>query len=232
MIEIGWTPYKYSDYEKSPYEMEFIDNVYFEPEKLSNFYENTKSLFKLCPANTQFLKNFWVIKSPFDLTLNINRKEKTCYINQNQRFFNTFVSMRWNQFTETDLALCSFNFCYLFVSDKPVMIEVYPAFLHEQVKNTRFINGSFNIYKWQRPVDFSFEILNDNEPVEIKREQPLFYVKFLSNNIEENFKLKNIEWTDELLKLNKKTQIANWVKGLSWKLLKIGNKGRPKKLVK
>jgi len=232
MIEIGWTPYKYSDYEKKPHTMEFIDNVYFEPEKLSNFYANNKSAFKHCPANAQFLKNFWVIKSPFDLTLNVNRKEKHCYINQNQRFFNTFVDMRWNEFTETDLALCSFNFCYLFVSDKPVMIEVYPAFLHGQVKNTRIINGSFNIYKWQRPVDFSFEILNDNEPVEIKREQPLFYVKFLSNNIEENFQLKNIEWTDELLKLNKRTHIANWVSGLSWKLLNKGNKGRPKKLVK
>jgi hypothetical protein len=232
MIEIGWTPYKYSPYEKNPYEMEFIDNVYFEPEKLSKFYANTNSKFKLCPANAQFLKNFWVIKSPFDLIFNYDRKNNSCFVNQNQKFFNTFINMRYNDFSKTDLALCSFHFQYLFVSDKPVILEVYPPFLHGEVKNTRFINGSFNIYKWQRPVDFSFEILNDNEPVEIKRGQPLFYVKFLSNNIEEDFKLKNIEWTDELLKLNKKTQIFNWVQGLSWKLLKIGNKGRPKKLVK
>jgi len=231
MTTIGWTPYKYTPIEKN-YELEFIHNVYFSPEKITDVYKNTKSRFKLCPANAQFIKNFWLIRSPFDLELNLNRKNNNCSINQNQRFFNTFVNVRWNDFTETDLMLVSFNFQYMFIADEPVWIEVYPPFLHKEVENTRFINGTFDIYNWQRPVDFSFEVLDDTQPVKIKRGEPLFYVKFCSKKLNDDFILKQIEWTDELLKLNKRCQPQNWIEGLSWKLMKAGNKHRPKKLIK
>ena len=231
MTIVGWTPYKYTPVEKE-YELEFTHNAYFQPEKIAEIYKDTKSRFKLCPANTQFLKNFWMIRSPFDVELNVNRKEKTCHINQNQRFFNTFINMRWNEFEDTDLALCSFNFQYMFVADEPVWIEVYPAFLHGEPKNTRFINGTFDIYNWQRPVDFSFEMLDDTKPVIVKRGQPLFYVRFISKKLNDDFKLQEIEWTDELLKLYKRCSPQNWVEGLSWKLMKAGNRHRPKKLIK
>jgi len=231
MIEIGWTPYKFAKH-LGGYELEFIHNLYFEPERLIDFYKDSKSMFKNCPANASFLKQFWVIKSPVDLTLNLDRKNKSANINQNQMFYDQFIDMRWDQYSETDLALCTFYFQYMFVADDPVWIEVYPPFLHGEVENTRFINGTFDIQKWQRPVDFSFEILDDTKKIEVKRGQPLFYIKFSSPKFSEDFKLKQIEWTDELLKMNKRCQPQNWVKGLAWKLANIGNKGRPKKLVK
>ncbi len=37
-----------------------------------------------------------------------------------------------------------------------------------EVKNTKFISGTFDIHSWQRPVDFTFEILNDKKPIKIK----------------------------------------------------------------
>ena len=104
MTTIGWTPYKYTPIEQK-HELEFVHNVYFSPEKITDVYKNTKSRFKLCPANAQFIKNFWLIRSPFDLELNLDRKNNRCNVNQNQKFFNTFVNVRWNDFTETDLML-------------------------------------------------------------------------------------------------------------------------------
>ena len=231
MTIVGWTPYKYSPSFKK-YDLEFTHNTYFPPEKISDIYKDTKSEFKRCPANKQFLKNFWMIRSPFDVELNINRKDDTCRINQNQRFFDAFIFVRWGQYTETDLMSVSFSFQYMFVADEPVWIELYPAFLHGEPNNTRLISGTFDIYNWQRPVDFSFEVLDDQKPIMVKRGQPLFYVRFLSNKLNDDFKLQEIEWTDELLKLYKRCSPQNWVEGLSWKLMKAGNRHRPKKLIK
>ena len=69
-----------------------------------------------------------MIRSPFDVELNVNRKEKTCRINQNQRFFNTFINMRWNEFEDTDLhcVLLIFNICLL---DEPVLDRSFSTFL-------------------------------------------------------------------------------------------------------
>ena len=230
MIEIGWTSYKYSPVE-NPYEMEWIDNVYFEPERLSKFYEDSNNYFKRCPANAQFLKNFFIIRAPFDLTYKLIREENKYTTNQNMRFNRTFIVNRMDEFTDKDLVSLTFSFQYLFVADEPVIMEVYPPFLHGEIKNTRLINGSINIFKWQRPIDFSFEMLNDKETIEIKRGQPMMYVKFIGENLDEDFKLKKIEWTEELMRVSKRTQILKWVENLSAKILKKGN-NRPKKLVK
>jgi len=227
MINIGWT------YVKSEPKLEVVENLFFEPEKISDVYKDTTSLFKKCPANTSFLKSFFCIKSPVDLYLKYNRQNHTYEINQSQNFVDSFFDPRLNDFDrKKDKALVSLKFMYMFVSDEPVWIETYPAFLHGEVVNTRFVNGGFDIYKWQRPVDFSFEILDDNRPVQIKRGQPLFYVKFIGQNFNDDFKLKKIQWTNELLKTMRSCQPQNFIQGLGWKLMQLGNKNRPKKLVK
>ena len=224
-VKIGWTPYK-----RLP-DMESMDLIYFEPEKL-DYYKDTTSYFMKCPAVSNFHKKFFVIRSPFDLELNYDRKGGEVKISEDQKFYDRFVSWRRTEYGEHERPLFSFLFQYMFVADEPVWIELYPAFLHGEPNNTRLISGTFDIYNWQRPVDFSFEVLDDQKPIMVKRGQPLFYVRFLSNKLNDDFKLQEIEWTDELLKLYKRCSPQNWVEGLSWKLMKAGNRHRPKKLIK
>ena len=50
------------------------------------------------------------------------------------------VHSRFGQYTDTDKALCSVLVSYMFVADEPVWLEVYPPFLHGEVKNTKFIS--------------------------------------------------------------------------------------------
>ena len=69
MITVGWCPYKRTAKYLDKYELEFVHNVYFEPEMLSDLYKDNTALFSQCPAHTHFLKSFWVVKSPVDLTL-------------------------------------------------------------------------------------------------------------------------------------------------------------------
>jgi len=230
MTEIGWTPFKKSYHRDI--NMEFIDMTAKEPEKINNFYKGTTSLFTKCPANATFLKNLFLIRAPFDLEIKIKRKEKFIWVNQKQLFVENCIDPRFNQYGENDKALCSVLFSYIFFADQPVWIEVYPPFLHGEVKNTRFINGTFDIYNWHRPVDFSFEILDDTKPIKIKENQPLYYVKFLSNKLNDDFELKRLEWTEELNIAHKRCMSNNFLVNFAWKLMKLGNKIRPKKFIK
>jgi hypothetical protein len=233
MITVGWTPYKFSHTNSGfDHELEFIHNVFFEPEKLSNIFNGVKSNFRNCPANTQFLKNFWLIRAPFDFEVTFDRKNRRAQLDKEQKWVNEFFHARWDESSDNDNLLITHGCRYLFVADEPTRIEVYPPFLHKEVENTRFINGTFDIQKWQRPVDFSFEVLDDTKPVKVKRGDPLFYIKFQGEDLFEDFKLKEIEWTDELLRMTKRCQPQVWYKGLGWKLARLGNRGRPKKLVK
>ena len=228
MIDIGWT------YVKNKPELEVVENLFFKPQKVSEIYDDNYSMFRRCPANTSFLKSLWVIRSPADIRIKYNRDTHTYDISGvKQDFVDNFFDGRLNDFDkEKGNPLISLMYSYLFVADEPVWIETYPAFLHGEVENTRFVNGGFNIYNWQRPVDFSFEIRDTKDPVVIKREQPLFYVKFIGNNFDENFNLKRIEWDSDLNKVMRSCQPQNFIQGLGWKLMQIGNKIRPKKLVK
>lgn len=233
MTKVGWLPYKKS-YTDPEYIIEPLELLINEPEKLTTFYKDSNSLFTKCPANSTFLKNLFVVKSPFDLEIKYYRNEKRIWVSQKQNFVDHMVDPRFhnNNYTETDYALCSVLVSYMFVADDPVWVEVYPPFLHGEVKNTRLINGTFDIYNWQRPVDFTFEILNDKKPIKIKEGQPLYYVKFVSPKLNDDFELKRLEWTEELDHAHRRCQPQNFLVNMAWRLMKLGNKIRPKKFIK
>jgi hypothetical protein len=231
MTKIGWVPFKKS-YSDKNYLIEPLELLIKEPEKLNNFYQKTKSLFTKCPANAAFLKNLFVVKSPFDLEIKYYREDRKVWVSQKQNFVDHMVHTRFDHYTKTDYAMLSVLVSYIFVADEPVWIEVYPPFLHGEVKNTRLVSGTFDIHSWQRPIDFSFEILNDKKPIKIKEGQPLYYVKFVSKKLNDTFELKRLKWTKELNEAHLRCQPQNFILNMAWRLMRLGNKLRPKKFIK
>ena len=57
------------------------------------------------------------------------------------------------------------------------------------------IPGTMNIHKWIRPVDFTFEIIDLDQPLHLKRGDPLFAVKFKTS---EKVNLTHIEYSKDL----------------------------------
>ena len=73
MTKIGWVPFKKS-YSDKYHLIESLERMIKEPEKILDFYKKTNSMFKQCPSNFNFLKNFYVIKSPFDVEIKYFRE--------------------------------------------------------------------------------------------------------------------------------------------------------------
>ena len=55
----------------------------------------------------------------------------------------------------------------------------------------------FNLSNWSRTVSVAFTIVNEQKSVIIKKGDPLFRISFYSNNLNDNFKLKQEDYRDE-----------------------------------
>lgn len=145
--------------------------------------ERNKSEYLRCPAFIEYSKNVFIIRAPFDMEIEIDREKQFMKTNFSQSIYDTYCQNRGHEVNSpNDPYLITLPPNYIFYSDEPVMIESIPAYLHknQSLDNLRLIPGTYDISKWFRSVDFTVEVLNDKKMIEIKRDDPLFYVRFVT----------------------------------------------------
>ena len=194
MTKIYWTPLD----DGTP-EMQIL---FAEPENLFKHLQKTRtgSVHMRCPAFVDFIKNTYVIKSPFNIQIYVNRKTKSLKINGvPETIINKFIINRIHMSGEKSPAVLTLPPSYIFYSDDDVQIETIHAFMetNDSVSNLMLIPGTYNISKWIRAVDFSFEVKNDIKIIDIKKDDVLFYVKFKTKN-ESKVELERVPMTVEL----------------------------------
>jgi hypothetical protein len=127
----------------------------------------------------------YLIRAPIDIEIKYDAEGK-CFFAAPQapEFLKANVNSRLEQIGPNDPPLISLNFFYLFIAEEKCAIELLPVTHHDTkiASKIRLIQGTFDISKWFRPIDFAFELLNPNEILYIKRGDPLFYVQFVSDN--------------------------------------------------
>lgn len=141
--------------------------------------------FTKCPAFKDYYKNVYMVTSPVDMELIYDKTTGfLSNVPQDQGFFDAVVQHRGDAIGKDDPFLMSLAFSYLFVADSDCMIEQIPATMHNSdiSKRVNLICGTFNIGKWFRPVEFSFEVNDFSKPIKIKRGEPLFYIRFVPKN--------------------------------------------------
>jgi hypothetical protein len=164
-----------------------------EKEKKDN---NLMHGYLACPAAKQTLKNTFVVKAGFDITLSFEdnsysidtKKVKDPQVKS--EFLNKFFMCRSFKdklvtFTHNTLLFCEKNIN---------AIQMHP-FLEdsEYARNTGQIVGEYNISKWYRPIQPTFYCYKDK--IEIKEGDVLFYLMFRS---EDDVKLKEYEMTSKM----------------------------------
>jgi len=168
-----------------------IDILYFEPEPAFKTFideRNKTSNILKCPAFQDYYKNCFIIRSPLDLIITIKKsKDGFKYVatdRYDQEFFDAFIKDRIrDEGNNNNFPMISLLYAYLFYSSESVILEQMSPSMHknEFLNNTRLICGKFNIGKWIRPLDYAFEIIDDTKPLVIKRGDPLYYIRFLTD---------------------------------------------------
>lgn len=206
-VKVGWCPITLQEYHP--------DNSYLISEWQNVGVQPPESVFKsfrddgredshvlLCPAFIGYLKNTFLIRSPIDFTLSVNSNTKTVSGDRfDQRFFNEWVANRDTDFINPNKPFISVGPRLVFVADEDIIIESLPAMLHnnEFIQNTNIIPGSFNIHRWVRPIDVTFEVIDTSKPIIFRRGDPLMYVRFIDPK-GRKVELERIEQTQDLIK--------------------------------
>lgn len=163
----------------------FKNNVanisYFEPEPAFKYFlnKNPDAVYTKCPAFSDFLKNTFIIKSPYDLEIYFDHAGAAKTNKYGQNFFDKNITIKPNGKNSITLQTIP---QYIFITNSkcPLKITCLPMILEEN--KYRFIGGEFDISKWIRPLFYSIEINNFPETIVLKRGQPLYMVKFTPEN--------------------------------------------------
>lgn len=153
-----------------------------------------------CPAFIEYFKNTYVVRSPVDLKLYYDTvSDRLSITPQGQEFYDKFVHHRGIAAGKAGPFLMSLAFYHLFIADKECHIELLPATFHggSFTEKARLIPGTFDISKWYRPVEVAFEFLNPSAPIDIKRGDPLCYVRFIPKDTKK-IRLVKHEFSEEV----------------------------------
>ena len=184
----------------------FDDLEYFKDIKSKNAYVK-------CPAFQDYIKNVFVIRSPFDYTLSLDKEnEKLHSSNYDQGFFDRYVVAR-----EIKFGIFSLLFARLiFFSEKNIIMEQFTPFFHNSVGKNVVIPGKFNIGKHFRPVECALHCFKSGN-ISIKEKDVLYYLKF---DTDEKIVFKKFYMSEKLIKLscffNQKRLFTKKILPLKW----------------
>ena len=141
-----------------------------------------------CPAFKDFLYNCYVLLFPYDLHLRLNPVSQSFSIIESSVDLDSeMILVRWGQQYADTRVVISLNPYILFDATEDVLMEVSPAFLHAVEPRLQCLTpvpGAFNIGRWFRPIDFTFELSMTNQDIELHKGDPLIYLRFKTPNNE------------------------------------------------
>jgi len=219
-MKVGWVPMTMLGPDRYVHDMDLLVE---EPDRLPP--QNTGTINE-CPAHTSFISEFFTVRAPFDLELEYNHEMqalRSSSLDHDQ--FERFIHARHNDTGDDGVFSITVNWKLLFLADEPCRVEVYPAFRHGTPYDVAV--GSFDIYRWQRPVDFTFQLDRDSI-ISIHKGDPLYYVRFTPGPV----KLQRLEWNDDIQRCVQACNLKPLQPGYSWQLIKrAGNWHRPRKFL-
>ena len=166
-----------------------------------------------CPAFNDSNKNIFVIKYPFDYNLNWNKNESSISSTfYDQNFFNKSLNVRSVKSGLASLMVPRL----IFFSEEDLEMEQLPPYLHNVMGVYTVVPGKFNIGKHFRLIETAIQWFKPGV-IEFKENDPLYYIKFYTN---EKIIFKKFLYTENISHLQRyfhyKRQHTKKVKPLSW----------------
>jgi hypothetical protein len=170
-------------------------------------------------------QGYFAIKSPFSLRLRFKKNDDVVsivpiypYTTINESKLGELLKLEPRDLWRSDdIPLLQIPSPYFFVADEPIDIEqCQPIFADTTSLNWRIIAGRFDIYGWQRPLNWAIEWDTKCGDLIIKMGEPLYYVRFYdaSGKVITNLDLIRIPLTEELrARLNSSAGVTSYQRG-------------------
>lgn len=178
-----------------------------------------------CPAVRAAAVGYMSVGSPFSLRLKFRRRDNTVSfipvypftsINES-KLSEIFRLEPREQWRSADVPLFQISSPYFFVADEQIEVEqCQPIFANSTSLNWRIIPGRFNIYGWQRPLNWAIEWDTKCGDLVIRLGEPLYYLKFFDaeGRLISNPNIQQVELTEDLrAKLNASAGVTSLQRG-------------------
>jgi len=206
MTKIKWCIYK-----NDPIGEAWKELALFPPERLTAF-DLRRSTYKNCPAFKDAVEDYFVIRSPVDLDFSWD--EGAAHLDV--RKGGGLIQERLDDQGEGDPRLITLLFQYIFVAEKDTVMEVFSPSFSEQPLPWHIIPGRYNIHKWVRPVDVTFEFKSKSGRYKVRRGEPLLYIKFHTSELFDKFEFEQVEMDGKIYEqVAACTSLKDYMKGLS-----------------
>jgi hypothetical protein len=196
-----------------------------------------------CPAVINLESRHFLIKCPFDLSLQFVRDDNGRPALKNllgdmspvrSKKINQHVYIvPEREWRYRDRPTIQLQLPYVFVCDEPVYMSQIAPFMHyapEPLPGTIF-GGRFPINVWPRPLMWAFEWHDTGKPLHLKRGEPLFYALFETLPQDRVVQLVEAQMTPELKEyLDLISGAVNYV-NQTFSLFKSAQERRPPRLV-
>jgi hypothetical protein len=159
------------------------------PIRETEFYKKDQYVYDKCPAFNHKKDRTFIIKSPIDFSLNVERTPSgnfiTCSHNELLIYNKNYLNSLNPVFQVSDI--CTLLF-WTPKKDVWLLFQDHPM----TSLNNNFIATSawFNLSNWSRTSSLSFTVVDETKPVIIKEGDPMCRISFLSSNLDDGIILK------------------------------------------
>ena len=173
---------------------------------------NENFVYTKCPVFNHKQNRVFVGLSPIDYSLRINRANgKNHIICDNPELLIFDDEHTSSPQPVVQLKIPKFFF---WTNDDNVWIEMNDHPLTSYSNNFIAVGGWWNLSNWSRSISLGMTIVDETNPVVIKKGDPLFRISFYSNNMDDTFTLKEEK---DIQKIDQIKNIDNLKTNDSWK---------------
>lgn len=191
---------------------ERFELVYKKPDKMLNpiikeYNDSNNKKISKCPGINDMWSNVFVMRLPFDFSISFDKEFERVIIDEDKttidakEFSNIIVN---DPKLYTNYPIIQILSKQFFSSDKPCNVSIIPPIFHlhenDAWKHIRWSSGIIDIHNWHRPVNFAFEWIDISKTISFKKGDPIAYVVFNSEKLDEKFNINKKEFSGKIKK--------------------------------
>ena len=171
MIKVHYTPLK-------PAEIDGYD--------ITKEIETEYHSYQKCPVWKHKTNRTFVVHSPIDFSISV-KNEQLVY--DMPEFFPVIISDATELESKHPIIQLKFPLYYFWTDADNLWFEMLDHPMTSLNNNMYIIGGWWNLAGYPRSISVAIKIVNNNNPVIIQQGDPLYRIRFYSDNLNEGFKL-------------------------------------------
>jgi hypothetical protein len=147
-----------------------------------------------CPGFQNLCENTFIVRSTVTADVKLDDQQITPL---NDRSQNTGQFFQYWPNSRKQYRMVNFDHRLILFCEQPTTLMTLPAFLHRSDFQSKlgYIPASFDISKWFRPLQGTYEVLPGTTELHVREGDPMYYIKFSGD---EPVKLRRFKMTPDI----------------------------------